>query len=517
MNWVYSLKKYIFSSHTFMKNNAGMKSMLIAILFCTIPYLSLTQDLTQGLLVNDLELRPMQEINKPDYLQTYIDPSFGTTIRRISDAEDGQGIVPMYSTIQAWNADESRMILYDLSNGGHQLLDGQNYSFIRHLDDVNPADLEQIFWDTDDPDIFYYPAGPTRDFIKYDVSNQTKEILFNMNEVTGCSEFVAMGNDIQMPSWDNDVIGMRCGNDINYIYRISTGALTTIASGDVSYTAPTVGPSGIHYYHDVDVYDENGVLTHNLNQNKPEHSCIGKFSNGNDGLFAVSFAEGPQGGCLGNLIAHDLTTGQCHPIISQDQGYDYSKSGTHISALAHKNTEGGWVAASMIGFEEDGVALLDQELIIAKIDPDDIKVCRIGHHRSDENEFDYWGEPHAVISPLGTRVLFGSDWSGDEDGQSIDSYVVELPSFSPILSNESITGISDFSIYPNPSKGTIQIMSGMEDYRFELINLQGQKVYSYASANDKTVHELFGIPGGVYFAKIQSKQDGIKVTKLIIK
>ena len=37
------------------------------------------------------------------------------------------------------------------------------------------------------------------------------------------------------------------------------------------------------------------------------------------------------------------------------------------------------------------------------------------------------GEPHAVISPTGTRVLYASDWSGAQDGHSIDCYVVELP------------------------------------------------------------------------------------------
>ena len=37
------------------------------------------------------------------------------------------------------------------------------------------------------------------------------------------------------------------------------------------------------------------------------------------------------------------------------------------------------------------------------------------------------GEPHAVICPTGTRVLYASDWSGAQDGHSIDCYVVELP------------------------------------------------------------------------------------------
>lgn len=83
----------------------------------------------------------------------------------------------------------------------------------------------------------------------------------------------------------------------------------------------------------------------------------------------------------------------------------------------------------MIGYEEDGQTLLDQELVLARVEKGNVQVYRIGHHRADENEFDYWGEPHAMLSPAGTRVLYGSDWNGNEDGKPVDSYVVELPAF----------------------------------------------------------------------------------------
>ena len=37
-------------------------------------------------------------------------------------------------------------------------------------------------------------------------------------------------------------------------------------------------------------------------------------------------------------------------------------------------------------------------------------------------------EAHTVPSPSGTRAVFGSDWG---NGTSVDSYVLELPSYSP--------------------------------------------------------------------------------------
>jgi len=391
-----------------------------------------SEDIGSELIPNDLEPHPMQDIAKPAYLETITDPSFGTTIRRISDAGDGNIIKPMYSTIQAWNADESLLILYERGTG-HQLLNGTDYSFIRYLDDINPDDIEQIFWDFNDPNVFFYIDRATADFIKYNVGNKGKETLANLKTLTNCADNIGSGNDVQMISWDSDVIGFRCDNTTAYYYRISTETVMQFDIADIEYTAAMPSASGERFYHGQGVYNTNGKRVTELNEKKTEHSSLGRLVDGTDAHFSVSFDEGPQGGCLGNIIAHDLATGECFPVISESLGYDYPKTGTHISAISHKNP--GWVAASMIGFEEDGQALLDQELVLAKVEKGNVEIYRIGHHRADENEFDYWGEPHAVISPTGTRVLFGSDWSGDEDGKSVDTYVVELPAFTTPAEN----------------------------------------------------------------------------------
>jgi len=419
-----------------------MKRIITTSLLLTLcSTLFFAQDLTQGLRVNDLEIYPMQDIEKPPYLGSYIDPSFGTTIRRISDAGVGGVIKPMYSTIQAWNADESLMILYDQRTGDHQLLDGMNYTFIRNLN-VAPDDIEQIFWDFNDPDVFYFPQS-NNDFIRYTVSTQTSEVIVNLDDiVTNCSGNISLGNDVQMMSWNSDIISFRCNNERAYYYRISTGEVTELNVADVSFVAPMPGPSGNLLFHDASVYGLDGNFLRDLNVASGEHASLGQLANGNDAYFAIAFAQGPDGGCIGDIIAHDLTTGECFPVISQSQGYEYPQSGTHMSALAHRNSDGGWIAASMMGYDLDGQSLLDQELVIARADQGNIQVARIGHHRSDENEFDYWGEPHATISPTGTRVLFGSDWSGAEDGQSVDAYVVELPAFSVVLPVE----LSDFRV-----------------------------------------------------------------------
>ena len=485
---------------------------LLFFVFSTI--LVFSQDLGFGLVANDLSTKPMEDIRKPAYLKTIIDPSFGTTIRRITNANDGEIIKPMYSTIQAWNADESYMIVYQVDKG-HMLLNGTTYQFVRFLNDVNPDDIEQIFWDFNDPKSFYYLEATTDDFIKYNVDTKAKEIIVNLNTASGCNGNISLGNDVQMMSWDSDIISFRCDNKSAFYYKISTKVTTPITIGSINYLAPMPAPSGTYFYHDKASYNSAGNLHVNLNEQKGEHSSMGKLANGNDAYIAVAFDPTPQGGCVGDTVAHDMVSGDCFTIISEAQGYNYTQSGTHISALAHKNTEYGWLAASMVGYNEDGQSLLDQELVIARADKNDIKVYRIGHHRADEKQFGYWGEPHAVISPTGTRVLFGSDWSGSEDEKSVDSYVVELPIYNSVLASTDTTKEALISIYPNPVKEKINITnnSGQAITHFDLYSTKGQNIKSFNVIGNSI--DVANIANGVYFLTLHLENAIVK-KKIVI-
>ena len=73
--------------------------------------------------------------------------------------------------------------------------------------------------------------------------------------------------------------------------------------------------------------------------------------------------------------------------------------------------------------------LLDLENLIA--DTNTGTVCRVGRHRSwgkANTVLGYWAEAHTVPSPTGTRAVFASDWGG---GNSVDTYVLELPAYTP--------------------------------------------------------------------------------------
>ena len=398
-------------------------------------------------------------VAKPPHLQYFLEPAFGTRVIRITDTRAGEVFKPVYSTVQAWNADESRMLLYRAgSRQGHYLLDGHTYEVIRDLD-ISPSDLEDVFWSHTDPDVLYYSSKASRHHGKLysmNVESGKRTLVKNFSDICN-GEVAVAGGDVQMQSLNDDLFGFRCldssSNEKHYFaitYRISTGETNYMRMGPgtdwESWSAPNPAPSGDT------VYMQGKTLTsdlksvqHTLDMSKyGEHGNLGQTWDGQDALYQVTFDPAPRG-CdgdpdkgVGHLTEYNLDTGKCRTIISENGGYPYTTSGTHISAQAYKQP--GWVAMSSVGYAEQMKFLggaeeatpFFNEIYLVNTNPSDTEVCRLAHHRStgkysSNGEYSaYFGEPHVTISPSGTRLLFGSDWY---DSGSVDSYVVELPGY----------------------------------------------------------------------------------------
>jgi hypothetical protein len=379
-------------------------------------------NLCNGLITDKLD-HPMTALAKPAVGTVVVDPQFGTNIRRISNAGGSNVIKPAYSTIPAWNADESHLILYHTGStvqggAGHHLYDGKTYQYIKPLD-IDPRDIEQFYWHTSNPDLLMYVDSSNR-LVRYHVSTGTQDIVKSF----ACSGTIDGGTDPMFTSWDSDLIGLRCGSQ-GFSYRISTNTESPRASIGNSL-APIATPSGTRMYvgtSPAQVRDLNMVTLRSLPVDGAEHSSLGRLSDGTDVLASVSF----DGSYIGSLVASNLgSIAGSRVIVGPNTGYPYPPSGTHVSAISYKNP--GWAAVSIVG-DVRGQNLLDQEIVLANMNTGG-SVCRIAHHRSyGGNGYQgYFAEPHAVISPSGTRVLYGSDWGG---GTSVDSYVIELPSYQP--------------------------------------------------------------------------------------
>ena len=401
-------------------------------------------DLCQGYRVNDKANRPMSALARPAPGSSYIDPSFGSKITRITDSSAiASGIIKtMYNTIQAWNADESRMILWHRGDG-HHLYHGKNYSHIEKLN-IAPADLEQVFWSTTNKNVLIYPNSAIgqvvqtttgnvplqgNELIEYNIASRQYRIIREFNSYC-FGDPISLGNDVQNLSYDSDVIGLRCG-DRGFVYRQSNNSISPLA-GSPGFLAPQAFPSGNFVYHQGNIYDSQLNQLRSLDLgNVSEHSNFGRFHNGRDAYFTVSFDANSGNSCgdgIGSLVVHDPGTAECRVLVGPATGYPYTLSGSHPSALAVKNP--GWAVVSSIGYGTQGDSLLEQELYLANTDSTNPKVCRIAHHRATgrKGSVGYFAEPHPVLSPSGTRVLFSSDWS---DSGAVDVYVVEMPSYTP--------------------------------------------------------------------------------------
>jgi hypothetical protein len=379
-------------------------------------------------LVQDRNNRPLAALAKPAPGAAVRDPAFGGMIRRITGVSPAEGsnaaIVPMYGTIQAWNADESRLILWHRGRG-HELYDGRSYQFLRALGDVSANDMALILWDPVDPDLFYYPTGADT-LMRYRVSAARGEVARRFEFCVGSR--LTLGDDPMYSSWgpQGRVLGLQCGRE-NFLYDVGADRVLARAALGTD-TAPQPGPSGRLAFQDGVVLDAsfNRVRTLAVGNGR-EHASLGRSAaTGHDTLNAVAFVP-PRGGTeaadVGTLVTHDMETGERRVVIGIATGYPYPPGGTHISAIATRRP--GWVAVSVVGdFRVRRV--LDSELVLANTDTG--QVCRVAHHRSraGDGRFGYFAEPHVVISPSGTRMLFGSDWEG---GDSVDSYVVELPGY----------------------------------------------------------------------------------------
>ena len=382
-------------------------------------------DLCKGL-IQDLQPHPMTALAQPAVGVLVTDAEFGTKFRRITSvAATGASpaTVPLYSTISAWNADESRLMLYNVG-GQHQLYDGKTYAFIRNLD-ISPADVEQVYWHTSDPDILFYVDS--KSFIRYHVAADMKETLSTFDF---CTTGASGGSDPLFTSFDSARIGLHCDDQV-FLYDIPSK--TVIARKTLTENPAQAAPSGtLAYLSDTGrVTDAALNVARTLDLKKPfGHASLGRLPTGEDTWNGQVFDNGPMGNSdIGLLVVFKLTDATSRVVIGPKTGWPYPTDG-HISALAYRQP--GWIFLSAFG-DLGGKGLLDLENVIADTSAPGGAICRVGRHRSwgksnTKLAEPYWAEPHTVPSPSGTRAVFASDWG---NGATVDSYVLELPSYTP--------------------------------------------------------------------------------------
>lgn len=368
---------------------------------------------------------PTPQLPLPGYLQPIVDPTFGTTVTRISDRgafhrPNAPALRHGYSKRQPWNSDQS-LLLLDWTYPA-ALLDGQSYELRGWL----PLPSEAL-WSHTDPDRMLGIRG--RRLVWYDVTTQRSTTLHRFGRygriLIGAGEgnlsnddrYVALFGQLRSHRGrDSDVIVFdtlqRRVVATRRFHRSEIGWADTATFDNV--TVSQLGGRVILSFAHRGRIGRRGVWSFDLNlrdrrllaQHGGSHfdSCIDAAGR------EVIVITGPEG-----LVSVDLETGERRLQLPAE----LVSWPIHISC---RNIERpGWAYVSEFYDPDEDVRPNHDEVFALRLDGSGV-VERFAHEHYSTREA-YPREPHAAPSPDGERVLWASDW-GRRRGP-IYAYVAE--------------------------------------------------------------------------------------------
>jgi hypothetical protein len=381
---------------------------------------------------------------EPAPRQWFVDPSFGTCLVRVTDrshdpaAEDpSPGMVNEYARVQSFNADGSRLLVY-ATEGYWYLYDAQTLQPLRQL-----SLGDEPRWDAADPNRLYY-LRDTR-LLWYDVATGVEDLVRDFYEDLPQKDVAAVWTRHEgSPSLDRRYWGLMAEDqdwlptaflvydrEANQVTVRDVRRLPGIED-DVDHV--TMSPLGTYFLASFDRSCPEGSLGDDT------HPC-GLMVYGRD-LSA--------GRCLLRIIGHydpaldadgrevivyqdidtdhismlDLESGTATPLWPID--FSHTGIGLHFSGLAYQRP--GWAVVSTHDDDPATYTWMDDQVFVVELKAGG-RVVRLAHTHSlvnDEEELDYWAEPHASTNPDLTRILFGSNWGHSGSGQ-VDTYMIQLP------------------------------------------------------------------------------------------
>lgn len=364
---------------------------------------------------------PAPDLEKPGYLQTVVDPVFGSKLTRIvGDPDTKMDMLPNnyyvwgttarhnYSKDPVWNADQSLMVLkFNMNESGRTpprspgmiFLDGATYEtkFGR-----SPG-FTEARWHPTDPELMIYVAGNAIGYWN-PVTNERQEIT----RFEGIKEayfgpwegnISDDGRHVVIQSGDK-VFAYNLVEDIRYpdIDWEPEGKVLDFATisplGNYVVVTAVVGDNP--YY--TRIYTKEGELIQEWDELwTPTHYDLAVDTDGSEVVVGSSRSEPHRY----KVIKRRLHDGETTVVATG--GF-----ASHTSARNLKRT--GWVYVTFSDRDKDGLAYKN-EVVAVKLDGS--RVERIAHLRT--NNHTYWAEAQASVSPDGLRVVFASNWGVDDN------------------------------------------------------------------------------------------------------
>jgi hypothetical protein len=383
-------------------------------------------------------------IEEPAPRQWFIDPSFGTCLVRVTDRtrdpspdDDSPGMVNEYSRVQSFNTDGSRLLVYG-TDGAWYLYDAETLQPLRQLTlDAEPR------WDSADPDRLYY-IDETR-LLEADVATGAENLVHDFYDDLPDKDVAMVWTRYEgSPSRDRRYWALMAEDED----WVPTAFLVYDLQADQAVVRDMRGLPGIE--DDVDHVTMSPLGTYFLASF--DRSCPeGRL--GDDGHpcgLMVYDRDLAQGRSLLRIIGHydpaltadgrevivyqdidtdhismlDLETGAVTALWAID--FSHTGLGFHFSGLAYDRP--GWAVVSTHDDDPATYTWMDDQVFLVELQAGG-RVVRLAHTHSlvnDDEELDYWAEPHASTNQDLTRILFGSNWGRSGSGE-VDVYMIQLP------------------------------------------------------------------------------------------
>lgn len=369
--------------------------------------------------VVDLDVRQQIDVVQPLVGESYIDPAFGTTITRATNATSGEQIIPVQSPAAVWNADETLLLLYRTGAGtsGHEIIDAATFEIVRELS-VVPTDIEHVFWHPTDADLLITTVD--LDLVLVSVSTGSVSTVASYPECDSIDPGIATSG----PSWNGERIALRC----------VTGDVTTVVNQPLDGSEPArldvgqgqqgmVSADGelviIETGSGFDIYDRELTELQSTIAWQASSPHMSLDAEGNPIIVSAAFeADFP-----GVIVTAPLDgSGDVNVTVGPDSGFPFPRSGT-LTAANSWTAPGVLVAASPLpsGVIQGGeIETFDGEVVLADLRSTPPTVRRLAHTRNESAG--PFSDAFVSVSPSGRFVAFSSDWGG----ASSDTYIIDL-------------------------------------------------------------------------------------------
>jgi hypothetical protein len=358
----------------------------------------------------------------PGYLAPVVDASLGTTLVRVTtpDSPMGNGMVckrsyctHRYSSAQAWNADQSLLLIVNGCNG-LCFLDGHTYAPLFRRQRGGECE-----WHPQDPELMICVAG--RRISRWAPRSNAEDVILETEVYRELQFGPYKGN----PSWDGNRIVVRAigqqgtlvafAMDLSDRRKFPDIELARIP-GKNSYCG--ISPLGKYIFCQQSLIDftdqafvfsiEGDLLQSWTEHHRPGHGDMTVDAGGDEVYVGISKSAPDKY----QVIKRRLQDGQVTALAPYGEAQ-------HASMRAIRRP--GWVFMSYAGAAlapagGKKVAPFAQEVIALKIDGSG-EFRRIAHTRNAP--YDYWSETHGSPSPDGSQVIWSSNW-GQRGGPVFD-------------------------------------------------------------------------------------------------